>query len=317
MNRNQLLQQCSEELSQSRAKAQAVAYSNLSKARANEQFSLCEKQERSLVFELGKARANNENTKVIEVSLEKLRAQKSKILREMSLTTADLSPSYSCKECNDIGYIGMGMCKCLKAKLNKKIIENCNAGKSELCDFKDFNTDIVKDDSHKTQLLKLKKKFEDVAVTYPNIQTKFMVISGKTGVGKTFLTECLAKALIERNYLVSFITAFGMNNIFLSYHTCHDEQKYSYLSALIEPDILFIDDLGTEPVLKNVTKEYLLVLLSERARLNKLTIVTTNLDANELLQRYEERIFSRLFNKRESFTTKIIGQDLRLINNAN
>ena len=101
--------------------------------------------------------------------------------------------------------------------------------------------------------------------------------------------------------------------MFLSYHTTNgNEQKNAYLNALIDPDCLIIDDLGTEPMLKNVTKEYLYLILSERSRDDKMTIITTNLTPNELLARYNERIFSRLFNKREGFAAQISGTDLRL-----
>ena len=103
-----------------------------------------------------------------------------------------------------------------------------------------------------------------------------------------------------------------MNNLFLSYHTTFDDQKQNYIDALLEPDVLFIDDLGTEPVLKNVTKEYLYLLLSERTNNNKLTVITSNLELDAILSRYNERIFSRLCNKRESFVAKIEGKDLRL-----
>ena len=78
--------------------------------------------------------------------------------------------------------------------------------------------------------------------------------------------------------------------------------------------MLIVDDLGTEPIFKNVTKEYLYLLLSERSRLNKLTVISTNLGPQELMNRYNERIFSRLFNKRESLNYQINGKDIRLSN---
>jgi len=137
-------------------------------------------------------------------------------------------------------------------------------------------------------------------------------LSGKTGVGKTFLTECIASEIIDGGHIVSFVSAFGMNNLFTSYHTTYDSSKPTFLSTLLDPDLLIIDDLGTEPIFKNITKEYLYLILSERSRQNKLTIISTNLDPIELMSRYNERISSRLFNKRESLLLQINGSDIRL-----
>ncbi len=312
MDKNGYLSKLQAVLASRRAEAQNTAYKNQQRARSNSEFLALDTEEKNLVFDKGKLIANGLSTAEIDKKLTAIRQKKAKILAKLGLSPADLEPQYVCKKCNDLGYIGGQMCTCLKKMLNETLIHECGAGKDKLSDFRDFNLDFLKDEQHKTQLIKLRKKFEEVAEGFPTSSPKFIVLSGKTGVGKTFLTECLAKALIDKGYLVSFVSAFGMNNLFLSYHTTFNEQKQSYLNALIDPDVLVIDDLGTEPVLKNVTKEYLLLVLSERSRLNKLTITTTNLGMDQLLSRYDERIFSRLCNKRESFLAQIVGSDLRL-----
>lgn len=315
MNKNQMLQICKEELAVKRAKAQNLAYNNLLKARQDASFVEAEKRQRDLIFQIGKLKAFGKTNKDVEKELNQIKEIKAKALENLGLKEEDLYPKYSCKLCDDIGYKNGIMCECLRQKLNNMITMQYGSGKDHLADFKEFNASLAVNEEHKKQLLKLKKKFEDLAKTYPESSPKFIIVSGKTGVGKTFITECLAKALIDRDFLVSFITAFGMNNLFLSYHTTFDEQKQSYLNALIDPDVLVIDDLGTEPLLKKVTVEYLYLILTERSRLNKLTIVTTNLTPNDILARYNERIFSRLCNKRESFLYNIVGQDLRLAPN--
>ena len=72
-----------------------------------------------------------------------------------------------------------------------------------------------------------------------------------------------------------------------------------------------IDDLGTEPVLKNVTLEYLYLILNERLTSNKATVITTNLDLNGIINRYGERIYSRITNKSNTFVCRFTGADLR------
>ncbi len=312
MNRNEIIQVCSKELSLLRAKAQNEAYQNLIQARKYPEYLNLEKEERKLTFDLGKLKAYKQDCTKHEKELNLVLQEKEKILKSIGLTSEDLSPKYHCNKCQDIGYIREKMCSCLSNRIHQYIIKNSGLGKTNLSSFDEFDVAIASQDEHKTQLLKLKKKFEMILETYPLDSPKFITLIGKTGVGKTFITECFTNEIIKKGYVASFISSFGMNNLFTSYHTTFDNQKATYLNTLIDPDVLVIDDLGTEPVLRNVTKEYLYLILSERSRLNKLTIITTNLEPQELLARYNERIFSRLFNKRESLLTQIVGSDLRI-----
>ena len=73
-----------------------------------------------------------------------------------------------------------------------------------------------------------------------------------------------------------------------------------------------IDDLGTEPMLKNVTVEYLLLVIEERQTKGRATLVTTNLDTDGILLRYGERIYSRLSHKQRSKIIEMNGKDLRI-----
>ena len=129
-----------------------------------------------------------------------------------------------------------------------------------------------------------------------------------TGVGDRYVLE----EMLKKNYSVCFLSAFDMNNMFLKYHTTFDSTKNSWLEPLVECDMLFIDDLGTEPVMKNVTLNYLFLLLSERERFKRPIIITTNLLPENILDRYGERIYSRLNNKLSSLVLYVEGDDLRL-----
>lgn len=312
MDKKQLLSECLSELSASRVKAQNEAVKNLMKARQIKGYSNLERQERMLTFDIGKQNANGEDTSSLEKDLKLIQEKKQHLLIKNGINPDSLVPNYSCKECEDTGYKQGSMCNCLAMKMHEKLMKSCGVENQKLSTFEEFKNNITTNKEHQIQLDKLKIKFEKIANTFPENHPKFIILSGKTGVGKTFMAECLANRLLERGFMVSFVSAFGMNNILLSYHTCFNDQKQSYLNALIDPDVLVVDDLGTEPILKNVTLEYLYLILSERSRLNKLTLITTNLDMQGILDRYNERIFSRLVNKRESFKTQIDGSDLRL-----
>ena len=312
MNRSQLLMQCKQELANSRANAQTIAHLNLIKARQNPNFLSLEKRQKELTFEIGKLKAFGKDIKKQSAELKEVNQKLNQCLLELNLTKQMLTPKYNCELCQDTGYHSNSMCECLKSNLTKKIVENLGFSNKKLNTFNDFDTNIASD-NHQKQLLKIRKKFEQIYQNFGNPDNiKVALLLGQTGVGKTFLTECLASEFIKSQNIVSFLSAFEMNNLFLSYHTTFDDQKQNYIDALLEPDVLFIDDLGTEPVLKNVTKEYLYLLLSERTNNNKLTVITSNLELDAILSRYNERIFSRLCNKRESFVAKIEGKDLRL-----
>ena len=125
--------------------------------------------------------------------------------------------------------------------------------------------------------------------------------------------ECMADNLIKNENIVFWTSAFNLNQLLLKYHTTFDETKLDYISNLLDADYLFIDDLGTEPILKNVTVEGLYNIISERVENNKKTIISTNLNPDEIQQTYGERIFSRLLNKSNSLCINIENKDLRLI----
>lgn len=311
MDKKQIISTCLAEISSSRINAQNKAVSFLLKAREIPEFNELDKQERALTFEIGKLRAENKDTTNQSKDLKLIKEKKEHILLKNKIDPDSLCPNYSCKICNDTGYSNGTFCKCLQNKIRERILKECGVENKKLYSFNQFKADIATNETQKTQLLKVKDIFEKIADKFPEINQNFIVVSGKTGVGKTFMTECLASTLIDKGYIVSFVSAFGMNKLMLSYHTCFDQNKQSYLDAMIDPDVLVIDDLGTEPILKNVTLEYLYVVLSERSRLGHLTIITTNLNSGELLDRYNERIFSRLVNKRESMLIQIQGDDLR------
>ena len=88
--------------------------------------------------------------------------------------------------------------------------------------------------------------------------------------------------------------------------------KASEIQNYIDADILLIDDLGSEPVLKNVTVEYLYTILNERLVKNRATCISSNLDSpTKILDRYGERIYSRLANKLLSLNILFTGKDNR------
>ena len=156
------------------------------------------------------------------------------------------------------------------------------------------------------------KKFESWADRFPDIKIHNIVLQGNTGTGKTYLASSICNRLTSRNFTIQSYTAFGFNNLMLKYHTSFDETRGSIIESVLDCDVLYIDDLGSENILKNVTIEYLFLVLNERLIKNKSTIITTNLTPDQILNRYGERVFSRLMNKSNSVLVKLDGEDMRL-----
>ena len=301
------------EFARKKVMAEKIASQNLSRVNANPVYKRLDSLERQLVLEISKCKTKNDSFKNLKANLETLRTEKSKILASMQMKESDLKPKYSCKNCLDTGFVNGKPCDCYKKRKNMELIKAFGLQANKDCSFKNFDTKICKNEKQAENLKKIAEILEKWSEKYPNNTKNNIVIVGKTGVGKTHLTSCLANELLEKDVSVCFITAFDLNESFLKYHTSFDKTKYSWIEPFIEADVLFIDDLGTEPVLKNVTKNYFYLVLSERERYNRPVIITTNLMLDELNNRYDERICSRLCNKRNSNLIFIDGDDLRRI----
>jgi len=137
-----------------------------------------------------------------------------------------------------------------------------------------------------------------------------IVLSGDVGTGKTHLAQSVYNELAARGKSCLCCTAFGLNNLFFENHTSLD--KSSLIKTLTEADFLVIDDLGTEPVYRNVTREYLYSVLNERMLYRRRTLITTNLSPAQIGERYGERILSRLNHKGMSVFFRFSGSDVRL-----
>jgi len=126
-------------------------------------------------------------------------------------------------------------------------------------------------------------------------------------VGKTFLLDCVGRRALERGKSVQKYTAYNIIDMMLRAMRNRSEGV-----DLTSPELLIIDDLGTEPMIPSVTVEALFAAINERGNAGIATAVATNLTRGEILDIYGERIFSRLFSQRQFSVIELRGQDLRL-----
>ncbi len=311
MNKKQIISALNSLYTSRRSRAQSLAFANLQRARQNADFCQVEKEIKQVVFDLGKAQAEGKSSKGLAAKLAELQKKQAEILKTLNMTAADLEPNYKCKICQDQGRIGSKLCDCYKKELYSLLLENSGA-RSNLADFSQFDEKLITNSTQLEQLKKIKAAFTKWVNMYPKVSTHTFLLCGPTGVGKSFITECITSEMLKRGHLVSYISATGLVNNFMKYHTTFDENKNSFYDIFVEPELLVIDDLGTEPIFKNVTLNYLCALLNDRFEKRKITIITTNLSPEGILRRYGDRIFSRIVNKFDSAMYKIDGDDLRL-----
>ena len=308
MNKIQLYKKAKNIVDSYKIKAEEKADNLLEKCFESVKFKTNYQNIKNLEFEIAKAEFDGLDTKMQKELLKVLNKERTTILKELKLTEEDFKPKYNCEKCCDTGETNGKTCSCVKKVMADLINKQIGVLVDETHTFKNSKKENLLTEKNN----KIYEKANLWCEKYPTSKYKNLVLCGKTGVGKTYLTECIINALSKKFVPTLFVTSFGLNNTSLKYHTTFDNTKSSVLEPLLSCDVLVIDDLGTEPILKNVTAEYLYLIINERAIHNLTTIVTTNLSPNDINNRYGERIFSRLFNKANSLAFNFDGCDLRI-----
>ena len=225
-------------------------------------------------------------------------------LKELKIDS--IEPKYSCSKCEDTGFLNGHYCTCLKTEVSKILIKN--SGFPKLNSFSSSNFDIF---SNKEEIKKIYSLMEKWC--QKDSEKTLVYLLGFTGTGKTYLTSCMANEFIAQGKIVYLTTAFNLSQDFLKFHrSFNDKEKADAFENYLETEILFIDDLGTEPIYNNVSREYLYLLINERKNKGLRTVITSNLEPIDLRDKYDERIFSRIMDKEHSIVLKLDSKDVRL-----
>lgn len=307
MTRGELIKRAKDIIAERKVTAEQIAQNNLNKALQNKEYKQIDSGIASLIIEIAKAEIEQKNTDLLESELKAKQKEQEKILKQLNLSLKDLESQYFCKKCNDSGVLNEKHCLCFEQVLNQEFLKVNKIENNTSQTFENSDASKISLETQDTY-----KKMQLWCERFPNVKTKNLILQGGTGIGKTYLVNAIANELTSKSFIVQNLTAFAFNNLVLKYHTCFDEGKEVYLENLLDCDLLIIDDLGTENIFKNVTKEYLYLVINERLLNNKQTIITTNMLPSEILDRYGERVFSRLMNKANSRMLKLTGTDNRL-----
>lgn len=215
-----------------------------------------------------------------------------------------IEPPCRCKLCNDTGIINGKYCKCVIKRVINSESENLVLPQTDFIEAQKTAPKAI------SKVYGAARKYID---EYQSGAKPFFIIAGSSGTGKTVLASAIATEFMKNGASAVTVSAFDFVKRAKDYHTQFAIDNYNDLfTPMLDCDVLVIDDLGTETMLKNITREYLYTVINERWLRKKHTVVTTNLKPEALIDRYGEAIFSRLCDKSVASSFMVIAQNARI-----
>lgn len=280
-----------------------------------------------LYIERTKSILLNNSAANIENKISELLKEKENLLKSNNIENDYNFQSFECNICKDTGYItnkdGLtSMCTCLKQKLIDINYNKSNIGNLEKENFDNFNSSLFSNDVNEEKYnskISPKQNIENVKNAcikfinnFEDINEKNILFTGNTGLGKTYLSNCIAKEILNMKKTVLYQTAPNMIDNIIAYRFGNNDLK-DYYQNLLNVDLLIIDDLGTES-LNNMKLSELFNIINTRIlnmnnKISK-TIISTNLNLNNIFNTYDERLFSRFVGYYNIY--RFFGDDLRL-----
>lgn len=265
----------------------------------------------------------------LEHNLKVLSDEKTSILAANNIRPDFFSPRYQCEKCKDTGYItetsGSQRCSCYKQQMINHLFARSNISLNGTESFENFDETNYPEEvdqerygiavSPRENIINIKRTCLEFIANIDNPDYKNLFFSGRTGVGKTFLSLCIARELLNQGRTVLYLTAPVLFDIVTEHKMMafkEDNYNDGKYQSIFGVELLIIDDLGTE-TLSDARYAELLNILNTRQANNGLnpckTIISTNLGPKKLFDLYTERIASRIIGHFDRLV--LAGIDIR------
>lgn len=245
-----------------------------------------------------------------------LQQRRNTLLRRAGFSGEELQDGPMCRLCSDTGYVGEKMCACLERFCQEEQRKELTSLLSQNVTFDDFSLEYYPTTVNPATGLSPRRQMELIYETCVNYASHFvpkrgknLLMSGEPGLGKTFLSACIAREVVLRGYSVVYDTAIHV-------FSCLEKQKFGggtpedvrMAERVMECDLLILDDLGTEMPTSFIAPA-LYSIINGRLMEEKPTIISTNFNVHQLSARYTPQITSRLAG--EYNILSFAGQDIR------
>lgn len=242
-----------------------------------------------------------------------LQKQKSDYLQENNIDISVINPEYNCKKCSDTGYVNGRLCECVKKKAIQLNYDELNKDvKLEDYTFRKFSLDYYSESAKNGVIPRdIMTKICGFCVKYAaefEINSESLLFFGQTGLGKTHLSLAIANEVIKKGYNVVYGPISKIIGNIEREHFSGEER--TTLQNVLNCDLLIFDDLGTEFTTQFVASS-IFDIVNSRILNKKSTIINTNLDFEELKQKYSDRIVSRISGNYRML--QFFGEDIRTI----
>lgn len=252
-------------------------------------------------------------------TLRDLSRRRAAALEENGYPRDYLTNAYSCAACKDTGFAGGERCNCFKQRLTEKYYDLSNIlrlSKDEC--FENFDFRYYSEAVDADHGISPHDNIRTIYAASRNFTKKFgaefqnLLLYGDTGLGKTFLCNCIARELLDSQHTVLYDTA---PRIFKKMEEQRFSKEYAdaganeELEMLFDAELLILDDLGSE-FMTVVTNTGLFDVINRRIIDKRPTIISTNLSLNDLQSHYSDRIVSRLFGN--YLMLNFFGEDIRV-----
>lgn len=232
------------------------------------------------------------------------------ILVQIGLDENYLEIQYVCNKCSDSGFVLGKRCECFENLIKQKKIQKCNE-KSNLnknFKFETFSVDYYQNPDDIARMTDIYNNCVEYACSF-KVNSKNIIMTGETGLGKTHLSESIANLIVENGFEIFRINSTELfRNLNAEYFKKVDNGT-SLIDKIRDVDLFILDDLGAE-IDSIVVIPMLYNIIDTRLNMQKPTIITTNLTIEKIEQKYKDKIASRLISYN---WLKFAGRDIRQI----